>query len=152
MMDEQDGKTDREIVEAFDQLFIESIFHESAEDAKNYLREIGKDPDELISRGLDRIKAARAQSPNYWRNRNQKIIENERKKLDQVSKLESLPVEKIQHYIDKLTDEITQQLGTQMPVQLYRNAGDLSDGDKLKYLQELWFWAHEQGVDLNLED
>lgn len=152
MSEKKRSRSDKEIVEAFDQLFDQIPSAETVEDARRNLSVAGFDPDKLVENGINRIRASLEKQTSYWRIRNQEAIKKERAKLQAIEVPPGLDAEDLRKYIELLIKRLSGISPKLVPLQLQRSGSELSEEDLSKYLQELLFAAQKAGADINPEE
>jgi hypothetical protein len=134
--------TDRDVAEAFETLFDETLLPESREEAEEIILEAGIDPEKWDNEMNIMVQKLLRDSPLNWRNIAQEEIFNIVSDLENIPKRVNKTIQELWELIDKALEELYPSKQN-IPV-AYRNLEEVTKEDLASLLQELEYQLHEE--------
>jgi hypothetical protein len=128
-------EADSELLDRMTELFNE-LEIESLDEAKQILRSAGYDPTVIATEFQQKASRALAKSPLNWRNRAQHEIEQERTRLQSMTKPDISVRAKLQEAVSELMARV-QQIHGRQAVAHFRNLAEVTDEDLADIAVEL---------------
>ena len=138
--------TDRDIANAFESLFDETLVPRSREEAEEIIREAGIDPEKWKNEMYAMAQSQIRESPLNWRNVNKEEITKRIKKLESIPKQLDKTKDELQELIQDRLNQLN--LSPRQAPAAYRNREELTKEDLASLLQELEYRLREESGEI----
>ena len=134
--------TDRDIANAFESLFDETLVPRSKEEAEEIISKVGIDPEKWNNAMYAMVQSQIRESPFNWRNVKKEEITKRIRKLESIPKQLDKTKEELQEMIQDRLNQL--DLSPRQAPAAYRNREELTKEDLASLLQELEFRLREE--------